>query len=68
MGKSAAMPYKATLIVFGYGAFLMTVRDFVADLDFEFLHASNIVYALAYYIGAVLIGVGAYQVSRSHGA
>lgn len=64
-GKSTPLPYQTTLVILGYGLFIMTVRDFIADLDASWLGGSNIIYALAYYIGAVLVAFGAYQVSRS---
>ena len=64
-GKTMLTPYRPTMILLGYGTVVLVLREFIGDLEGGFLRSSNIVYALATYVGGLLLGYGAYRMARS---
>lgn len=64
-GAQTPVPYRWTLIVLGYGGLVLGIREFLTDLETDILDGGSIIFALAAYAGAVLLGVGAYRLSRS---
>lgn len=64
-GKDLPVPYRPTMVVLGYGGFLTGLREFLADIESSVLGGSNAVFAIATYVGALLLGYGAYQLGRS---
>lgn len=59
------VPYRWTMMVLGYAAAIMGVREFIEDIEASVLDGSTVIFALSLYVGAVLLGVGAYRMSRS---
>jgi len=65
-GKTMLTPYRPTMIVLGYGTVVLVLRELISDIESSRgLGSYNIVYALAAYAGALLIGYGAYRMARS---
>lgn len=64
-GAQLPVPYRGAMVVLGYGGLILGAREFLADIESSVLDGGSVIFALAVYAGAVLLGVGAYRLSRS---
>ncbi len=64
-GRNVPVAYRPTLVILGYGSLLLGVREFLSDIESDVLGGSNVIFAIATYVGAVLLGYGAYRLGRS---
>jgi hypothetical protein len=64
-GRDLPVAYRPTLVILGYGSLLLGVREFLSDVESDVLGGSNVIFAIATYVGAVLLGYGAYRLGRS---
>lgn len=65
--RTVPISSKTVLVVLGYASLIVGIREFINNLDAaDFPDGATLFFHLVYFLGAALLGIGAYQVARSN--